>query len=565
MITHKFLVVIETQRVKDYLFASPVLRETRGASLLLDELNRQDTERILKQCSGFKKIYLGGGSGRILFEERSVAQNFANQIRSQYQHKTFNARVSVEVVPRDDNESIPAWMARGVGESQKNKLGRIDAIPIIAGRWLRPCSSCGQLIAETDKSIIYYDNGRDAEPTDTHYLCASCYSKRDSIRRFYRHIKRNKGRYDPISRSKLRREHPNHVLTTLVNQMQSYNTLLPQDLDQIGEESVPRNYIGFIYADGNRMGEIIKSMAGKYPDDDDALEAYHAFSQIVDESTREAAAQAVYECVGYRDEKTRKQRPGRFIPAEFVLAGGDDLILIVPAQYAIDVTCRFIALFNQYTREKQEQLCAAQKLSQCFEPDGLTISAGIVIAHASYPASQLMELAGDLMKLAKRKAADLARTAKPAGTLDFMVLHSSGSESMKLRRKREYTKTLDSGLKVELTERPYTVTEAKTLLDRIRALKKSSVPRNKLKQLYPVLFQDILPAQFNAQRIRERLEKTGDLGGASPMKTLVDELNCFPFRVDPQQPKHWTTNLTEIIELYDFVQDVQQLTGEQDD
>ncbi len=34
------LVVIETQRVKGYLFASRLLRETRGASLLLDRLNR---------------------------------------------------------------------------------------------------------------------------------------------------------------------------------------------------------------------------------------------------------------------------------------------------------------------------------------------------------------------------------------------------------------------------------------------------------------------------------------------------------------------------------------------
>ena len=39
----RYLAVIETQRVKGYLFASPILRETRGASLLLGRLNRSET------------------------------------------------------------------------------------------------------------------------------------------------------------------------------------------------------------------------------------------------------------------------------------------------------------------------------------------------------------------------------------------------------------------------------------------------------------------------------------------------------------------------------------------
>jgi hypothetical protein len=54
-----FLVVIETQRVKGYLFASPILRETRGASLLLDNLNRDETKELLQQPK-FPKRTAGG-------------------------------------------------------------------------------------------------------------------------------------------------------------------------------------------------------------------------------------------------------------------------------------------------------------------------------------------------------------------------------------------------------------------------------------------------------------------------------------------------------------------------
>ena len=48
MLSERFLVVIETQRVKSYLFASRFLRETRGASMLLDRLNRAKTRDLIQ-------------------------------------------------------------------------------------------------------------------------------------------------------------------------------------------------------------------------------------------------------------------------------------------------------------------------------------------------------------------------------------------------------------------------------------------------------------------------------------------------------------------------------------
>jgi hypothetical protein len=71
---YRYLAVIETQRVKGYLFASPLLRETRGASLLLDRLNRRETGSLLERLGG-RSVYLGGGSGRALFESRSGIRN----------------------------------------------------------------------------------------------------------------------------------------------------------------------------------------------------------------------------------------------------------------------------------------------------------------------------------------------------------------------------------------------------------------------------------------------------------------------------------------------------------
>lgn len=201
-----FLVVLETQKVKGYIFASPILRETRGASLLLDRLNRQKTRELLAETEG-TPVYLGGGSGRVLFRSREQAEDFAGKVAALYREETWNARVSVEVLERAAGESFPAWVARGVGESRKNKLARAEAIPVLGGRWLRPCTSCGKEPAERILKL---------SAQEKHQLCRSCASKREQIHSFYRGVKGDLDRRVPMPpAAELRREWPDFVLTTL--------------------------------------------------------------------------------------------------------------------------------------------------------------------------------------------------------------------------------------------------------------------------------------------------------------------------------------------------------------
>ncbi|HXO20888.1 MAG TPA: hypothetical protein VOA87_13310 [Thermoanaerobaculia bacterium] len=541
-----FLVVIETQRVKSYLFASRFLRETRGASLLLDRLNRIETRKILKRMKG-QEIYLGGGSGRALFQTEDQATEFARAVRELYREATWNARVSVEVVARLSGESFPAWMARGVGESRKNKLERFEAVPLLGGRWIRPCTSCGQEPAE---EIL-------PEAQERHRLCLSCLKKREEVKAFYGSVKRNFDLKTPIpTAGALRKAWPDFILTTLAEQVERMpepgrRPLLPRDFDGIGEVSRPRNYFAFLYADGNRMGETIRAMSETFQGDEEARQAYASFSAIVDRATREAAVEAVLQEVEIHEETTRQGERGLFISAEFVVAGGDDLILVVPAQAGLGVAERFLSTFQSRSLELQKEAVHRGELAKCFAPEGLTTSAGMILCHSSYPASQLVDMAAELMKLAKHRAADLAAAGTFEGTLDFIALPESGSEEIKRRRKREYEGTLPSGRPLRRTERPYTAREVGELRERILAFKDSSVPRSKLKALYAVLFRSLAEAQFEALRIRERLQATRDLERSSALRKLVDELPLFPFREDGNGA--WSTPLSELIELYDFV------------
>jgi len=62
-----------------------------------------------------------------------------------------------------------------------------------------------------------------------------------------------------------------------------------------------------------------------------------------------------------------------------------------------------------------------------------------------------------------------------------------------------------------------------------------------------------MQAQFDALRIRERLKVTGDLERSASLNRLVTTtLPVFPFR--KRDDNCWSTPLTEIMELYDFIQ-----------
>ena len=544
-----FLVVIETQKVKSYLFASPIMRETRGASILLDYLNRKETGNKLTQYNSkdYETIYLGGGGGRVLFRRCDDARKFKYELRDMYRRNTVNARVSVEIVERNiqngKKEDFSRWISRGIKESQKKKLGLTEGVPILAGRWIQPCTSCGYENAEE----IINEHGE-------HRLCRACFLKREEIREhLYVKIKSGKLHHRPLQKKEEleKRYTKRFIYTTLAQYTEDkgFRAVLPQDFNDIGDMSVPGNYMGFIYADGNRMGEHIKNLGTIYKTDEEAKLAYRAFSNIVDQATREAAVEAVLETVIFGEEEKIGADIGRFVPAEFIMAGGDDLMLTVPAQNALDVAVLFMDKFQEKTKTLQSEYMEKLKLSLPFDTCGLTSSAGVVIAHAHYPVSDLVAFAGELMKMAKKKEVELEEGQK-AGTLDFMVLSEAGSESIKERRKKEYQK-IQNGKSVRLTERPYTTFEARGLMATIRSLKKSRLPRSKLKALYPALFQSPMQAQFNALRIKERLKTTGDLKEGSVLHSLAKKLMRFPFQEN--ENGDWSTPFTEIIELYDFV------------
>ena len=105
-----------------------------------------------------------------------------------------------------------------------------------------------------------------------------------------------------------------------------------ESLTDIGDRSSWRNYIGIVYADGNAMGQIVQAMIRP--------ETFRQFSKIVDESIQEACFTALSEISESEVNKAREnyeQQSGfERLAADILLLGGDDLLVALPADRALD-------------------------------------------------------------------------------------------------------------------------------------------------------------------------------------------------------------------------------------
>ena len=100
------LVLLDTDHIKQYVFATDRLKEIRGASALLDELNRIDTENLAKEVDpNAETVYANGGAGMFWVSDENPAE-LINRVRQQYREKTVTGSITGVSVPEslDKNE-----------------------------------------------------------------------------------------------------------------------------------------------------------------------------------------------------------------------------------------------------------------------------------------------------------------------------------------------------------------------------------------------------------------------------------------------------------------------------
>ena len=524
MTGESFVIVIDTPSIKKYVFGTDSLNEVRGASARLDHLNRVEMEKCLCEYltpNGVRvePIYANGGSAQFLVHEcdaptaRAACTSMVQHIHEQ---TGGEVRVVYGIAPMKDKASYPqaVQMAHFQMRSQREFATCHRSTSLIPT--MMECESASHLPAHIE------------------------HPDADGIKILSKasHGKAQQGR--EASHSGLWAD----WVKSLADEKDlrgHWDKLRCKSLTDIGAFSAWHGYIGVVYADGNSMGKIIQAM--------NQQEVFQQFSRIVDQSIQEACFAALSQVsqkeVANFQKALKNRHPFQYLPADILLLGGDDLLVAVPADRALNFALTVTETFECLTRQKIDRL-QDEKTRQFFRDQvgehGFTISCGVAIAKSNYPFYLLLDLAEQLLRNAKRKDSHYSRsTTEGDARIDFHVV--SGANSYALEQVREDSYQVGTGGTTPRTLRPLSCPQLKQLQASVQKLGKAQFPHSKLHALSEA---SLAPAGIQAQwricEISARCQHTKDRSQRRALWEAISNL-CpqgykfdFPwFQKDDQQ------------------------------
>jgi hypothetical protein len=315
----------------------------------------------------------------------------------------------------------------------------------------------------------------------------------------------------------------------------------PRDFESLADDGA--KYLALIHVDGNGIG---KRSAGEKPQGNPrfpgwlAAEArredfFHKMRVVVRSSLKDAL-QEVFGNIGLQAGDTR--------PYQVLMLGGDDLLLVCRAEFAL----RFVVEMARQLADERRKIDRAGTLGVGF---------GVAIAPPNLPFHRLHELAEELAASAKRYA---RRAGAPTGesVVDWQVTSSSLVSGVDDHRRRfdrlRYRRPVEGGalLQLALTAKPYPVLEQKDSawsLEKLLELADSlnangGAARSQMKSLPDELRRGYQAGRFAAQDLPRDLCQT--------LKNQLGAGDTFPWhRIDggPAGIERYRTLVADLFEI----------------
>jgi CRISPR-associated protein Cmr2 len=350
---------------------------------------------------------------------------------------------------------------------------------------------------------------------------------------------------------------------------------IAQSLTQLG--SVSNGFVAYIYADGNNMGGYIQKIS--------TPQKYQEFSEDVDHATRYAVFQALAEhlqprqLTGNNKSESTLQDGAWIHPFEIITIGGDDIILIVPADRALAIAKTIGEQFEQillrqvqipgveikggYQTQPSEKPIDLSKCHRYLSQNAgttncqLSTSMGVLIADYKTPIYYAKKLYEQLLKSAKKRAKDLKQHGYCGGTVDFFVMKSVTAIASSIEDFRKEALTKESPQKLKLYAAPYTLHEIGGLIESVKALKKAEFPKSQLYQIRSFLEQGkqttILNYRYFRTRLKQGKKELRQEFEEAWCKAKTNEGNVAPWMYDLEE-RVYETIWRELLDIYDFIE-----------
>ena len=638
---NRVLVSIETVKIKDFIFSTNKLKLIRGASYLLDYMNQVEVPRILKKygleynskelvdeiynISDDKKflekvdekideaidkriLYIGAGNAKFLVEDKDKAEKICKEIKEVYKALAPSAKVVAEYYEMKENEEI--WTA--IDElAQKTAEKKSEGFPMlnIDLPFAVKCDLSGtepavvswKNIKDDLENIEIHRSGYPWEKDDKKVIVKEKLEFKDDTKKQKDNTVKaienviKEGKLNISEESAVKIKYSNKMIKDDVNEIGFYSIIkkaLNYDIHlntEIDDYSVGDSFIGFVYSDGDGLGDFLKNVKKVYTTEEEYLKFMRKLSVILDRNTKYVLKEVIkemyekgkfvkkkpilkdgktkYEIINETEEEVKKS-----IIGEFLIVGGDDVCAVFPADLAIEISYEFQKEFekkmNEFTKIENEK-------NEKKNPENITSSCGVVIAKNKTPMFQLFEQGLKLQKSAKAKRYQENKNREGkvrTGYIDFQVIGNEGNVNIKEYRKKWYDKfdkEDENKRKLHVSRRPYSIRGLEKeeykdvsesidkLIDQVKELKTKNFPNTKIRYIYDLKKDD---TKTDNEKIMESINilskmSTEEINVLNELWGIKDKMNLsFENENKNEKFKEFFDNIFDVLEIYDFIQ-----------
>ena len=626
---NRFLVSIETVKIKDFIFSTNKLKLIRGASYLLDYMNQVEVPRVLKKYGleykakelvneiydisdddEFLKqvdekiddavdkriLYIGAGNAKFLVDSKETAKNICKEIKEIYKSLAPSAKVVAEYYEIKENEKI--W--DGIDElAQKTAEKKSEGFPVlnIDLPFAVKCDLSG-----TEAAVVSLKNlEKDLKKIEIHKSGEGSDDDKqvkDTITAIRNVIKKDNMKISEESAVKIK--YSNKMIKDDVNEIGFYSIIkkaLNYDIHlntEIDDYSVGDSFIGFVYSDGDGLGDFLKNVKKVYTTEEEYLKFMRKFSVILDRNTKYVLKEVIkkmyndkkfvkkktilkdgkpkYEIINDKEEEVKKS-----IIGEFLIVGGDDVCAVFPADLALEISAEFQKQFEEKMKKFTEN---ENKNNEEKNSENITSSCGVVFAKDKTPMFKLFEQGLKLQKLAKWKRYNENQNRKKdavrTGYIDFQVIGNEGNVNLKEYRKKWYDEfdKEKNGNQLHISKRPYSINKLDekvsesidTLIKNVKKLKNENFPNTKIRYIYDLKKDE---TKTDNEKIMESINilskmSEEDIKVLNDLWGIKDKMK-LDFESGNEKFKELFDNIFDILEIYDFIQDEQPLKKEENE
>ena len=644
---NRVLVSIETVKIKDFIFSTNKLKLIRGASYLLDYMNQVEVPRILKKYGleyNAKKLvneiydisnddeflkqvdekiddaidkrilYIGAGNAKFLVDSKTVAHEICKEIKNIYKEIAPSAKVVAEYYEIKENEKI--W--DGIDElAQKTAEKKSEGFPVlnIDLPFAVKCDLSG-----TEPAVVSLENLKnDLEKIEIHRNGEGSDDNKqveDTINAIRNVIKKDNMKISEESAVKIK--YSNKMIKDDENEIGFYSIIKKALVDKekiekmgikgkinelsskeiskwadihlntdIDDYAVGDNFIGFVYSDGDRLGDFLKNVKKVYTTEEEYLKFMRKFSFILDRNTKYVLKEVIkkmYENGKFLNKKPilkdgkpkyeiineEKKIVEKSVIGEFLIVGGDDVCAVFPADLALEISAKFQKQFEEKMKKFTENE-NKNKNDEEKNPENITSSCGVVIAKSKTPMFQLFDQGLKLQKLAKGKRynenQNRKKDAERTGYIDFQVIGSEGNVDLKEYRKKWYDKfdKEKNESKLHISKRPYSINKLDEevsesidkLIENVKKLKNENFPNTKIRYIYDLKKDEM---KTDNEKIMESINilskmSTEEIQVLNELWGIKDKMNLsFENENKNEKFKEFFDNIFDVLEIYDFIQ-----------